>query len=74
VKVDSKGFAPSFGLGAGVEYFCNRNVSLSGQVKWNYTWDRQVSVAGTEYQGDLSLIHFQIGVRLYLFDVGGSKE
>lgn len=74
VTVNSKGFAPSLGLGAGVEYFCTRNVSVNGQVKWNYTWDRTVSVAGTEYTGDLSLIHFQIGVRLYLFDVGGSKE
>jgi hypothetical protein len=47
---------------------------VNGQVKWNYSWDRTMAVAGTDYTGDLSLIHFQIGMRLYLFDVGGSAE
>jgi len=74
VTVNSKGFAPACSVGGGVEYFFNRNVSLFGQTKWIYSWDRKVDVNNTGDQtGDNSWLHFQIGFRLYLLDIGGSR-
>jgi opacity protein-like surface antigen len=74
VTVNSKGFAPAFSVGGGVEYFFNRDVSLFGQVKYIQSWDNQIEVAGTgEQSGDLSWLHFQIGFRLNLVNFGVSK-
>ncbi|MCU0772037.1 MAG: porin family protein [Verrucomicrobia bacterium] len=74
VSVDSKGFAPAFAVGGGVEYFFNREVSLFGQVKYIQSWDNPIEVAGAgEQSGDLSWLHFQIGFRLSLLHLGGER-
>ena len=74
ISVDSKGFAPAFNVGGGVEYFFNRNVSLFGQAKWIYSWNNKIEVDNMgEQKGDLAWLHCQIGFRLYLLDIGGSK-
>ncbi len=74
VPVDSKGFAPAFAAGGGIEYFFNREVSLFGQVKYIQSWDNKIEVnhAG-EQKGDLSWLHFQIGFRLSLLHIGGAR-
>ena len=64
VPVNSKGFAPACSVGGGAEYFFNRNVSLFGQAKWIYSWNRKIDVNNTgEQTGDSSWLHFQIGFR-----------
>jgi opacity protein-like surface antigen len=73
VSVDSKGFAPAFALGGGVEYFFNRDVSLFGQVKYIQSWDNKIEVNNAgEQKGDLAWLHFQIGFRLNLLNIGGA--
>lgn len=74
VTVDSKGFAPAISVGGGVEYFFNRGVSIFGQVKWIHSWGNKIEVAGMgEQTGDLSWLHFQLGFKLSLAELGGSK-
>ena len=71
--VNSKGFAPAYTVGGGVEYHFNPNVSLFGQVKYIYSWNNKIEVANMgEQSGDLSWLHFQIGFRLNLLNFGGS--
>ena len=75
ITVDSKGFAPAYSVGGGVEYHFNPDVSLFGQVKYIYSWDNKIEVAGQgEQTGDLSWLHFQIGFRLNLLKLGGGDS
>ncbi|MCU0788111.1 MAG: porin family protein [Verrucomicrobia bacterium] len=75
VTVDSKGFAPAFAVGGGIEYYFNRDVSLFGQVKYIQSWNNQIDVNGMgEESGDLSWLHFQIGFRLNLLSIGNKAE
>lgn len=72
--VNSKGFAPAFDVGAGVDYFFNRNVAIFGQVKYIYSWNNKIDIGGMgEQKGDLSWLHLQLGFRLNLVDFGGKK-
>ena len=75
ITVDSKGFAPAYAVGGGVEYHFNPDVSLFGQVKYIYSWDNKIDIAGMgEEKGDLSWLHFQIGFRLNLLKLGGGEQ
>jgi opacity protein-like surface antigen len=74
IPVDSKGFAPAYAVGGGVEYHFNPDVSLFGQVKYIYSWNNKIEVNNMgEQSGDLSWLHFQIGFRLNLLSFGGSE-
>jgi opacity protein-like surface antigen len=74
LQLSSKGFAPAFSVGGGVEYFFNRDVSLFGQVKYIQSWDNKIEIDNRgEESGDLSWLHFQIGFRLNLLSIGGGK-
>ena len=71
VPVNSKGFAPAFSVGGGLEYHFNPDVSLFGQVKYIQSWNNKIEVNNTgEQTGDLSWLHFQIGFRLNLLTFG----
>jgi hypothetical protein len=67
--IKGKGIYPAAGVGAGIEYFVVRNFSLSGDVRWIYTWNHEINVDNTFMgRGDFSMLQFCLGFRIYFFD------
>jgi opacity protein-like surface antigen len=66
--VSARGIYPACSVGAGIEYFLVRNVSLSADVGWVYTWDHGIEVDGGSSRGDFSAFMSHLGFRVYLFD------
>jgi len=68
VEFDGKGVYPAFALGAGIEYFIARNISLSAETRWLYTWDHKYELNGVSARGDFSHLQLMLALRLYLFE------
>jgi opacity protein-like surface antigen len=68
-EVSAKGIYPACSVGAGVDYFLIRNLSLLADVGWVYSWDNKIQVNNTiNGRGDFSTFMIQVGFRVYLFD------
>jgi opacity protein-like surface antigen len=69
LKIGAQGFNPAGSVGAGVEYFLNRNLSVLGDAGWVYLWGQKFRIdTVTDGRGDSSDFLFHIGVRVYIFD------
>jgi opacity protein-like surface antigen len=69
LKISAKGFHPALSVGAGIEYFLNRNLSVLADTGWLYLWRQKFSVENfAGGRGDSSDFLFRLGVRAYLFD------
>ena len=68
LDVKAKGFYPTIGLVAGVDYFLLRNVSFFADTNWNLSWGHSIDIPGTSIsgKGDFSNLMFHIGFRVYL--------
>jgi opacity protein-like surface antigen len=67
--VSAKGIYPACSVGAGIDYFLVRNISLMADTGWFYSWDHKIQVNNTiNGRGDFSTFMFQVGFRVYLFD------
>jgi opacity protein-like surface antigen len=63
------GIYPACSVGAGVDYFLIRNISLLADVGWFTTWGHKMEVDNrTLKKGDFSAFMFHVGFRVYLFD------
>jgi len=68
LRLHAQGIYPALGIGAGVEYFLVRNLSLSADVRWLYTWGHEFRAGeSARGKGDFSAAQFSLGLRVYLF-------
>jgi len=69
LDVDAKGIHPAVGVGAGIEYFLCRSVSLLADANWIYSWGHEIKVNDfVDGSGDFSGLTFHLGFRAYLFE------
>lgn len=68
--INTGGFNPAVGVGAGLEYFIVRNFSVNADVRWGYTWGHDFEIVGvtSPASGDYSYAAGTLGFRVYLFD------
>jgi opacity protein-like surface antigen len=66
--LESNGIYPAFGLGGGAEYFIARNLSLSLESRWLYTWDHEYTLDGATGRGDFSHLQLLFGLRMYFIE------
>lgn len=68
-RLSGKGVYPALSLGAGLEYFIVRNLSLHTDVRWLYSWGHELRVSpGPKREGDFSALLITLGFRAYLFE------
>ncbi|MCW5551761.1 MAG: porin family protein [Verrucomicrobiae bacterium] len=68
-RLRGKGIYPALSLGAGLEYFIVRNLSLHTDLRWLYSWGHELRVSqGPKQKGDFSALLMTIGFRAYLFE------
>jgi len=69
VDFDASGIYPALSVGAGIEYFLARNLSLSAETRWLYSWGHEFTLDGDDFRGDVSHLQFLLALRLYLFEL-----
>jgi opacity protein-like surface antigen len=67
-QLEAKGVYPAFSIGGGAEYFIARNISLSLESRYLYTWNHKYTLDGVEGRGDLSHVQLLLGMRLYFIE------
>jgi opacity protein-like surface antigen len=66
--VSANGIYPACSVGAGVDYFITRNISLLANLSWVYSWNHKIQVDNSiNGSGDFSTFMLQVGFRVYLF-------
>jgi len=68
VDFDASGIYPAVTVGGGIEYFLARNLSLSAETRWLYSWNHEFTLDGTDFRGDVSHLQFLLALRLYMIE------
>jgi opacity protein-like surface antigen len=69
LKIDSRGVYPSVDIGAGLEYFFVRNISIAAESHYITSWNHEIPINGHDAgRGSFSALNLLLGLRFYIWE------